>query len=227
MWLLPGDKASGSGDEDPCESLEKRIKERVTLDGNAVWILTWLGGTIDAIFIVRQIQGKVSGKRKRMAFVDLAKAFDRVPREIVWWALEVVGVDEWIVKAIQAMYDGATTAVRLRDGESKEFGVKVGLHQGSVLSPLLFTIVLEALSKEFRCGLPWELLYAFDLDPMAELENKLMDKFELWRSGLEDNGLRVGSQVASGRVVYVVKGLAETQFFALSVVSGHIKDVVE
>ena len=73
-----------------------------------------------------------------MVFMALTKAFDRVPREIVWWALRVVGVDEWIVKAIQAMYDGATTAVRLRDGQSKEFGVKVGVHQGSVF---LFTIV--------------------------------------------------------------------------------------
>ena len=103
------------------------------------------------------MQEKFLAKKKKlwMAFVDLEKAFDRVPREIVWWALRVMGVDEWIVKAIQAMYDGATTAVRLRDGESKEFGVKVGVHQGSVLSPLLFTIVLEVLSREFRCGLSW------------------------------------------------------------------------
>ena len=65
------------------------------------------------------------------------------------------------------MYDGATTAVRLRDGESKEFRVKVGVHQGSVLSQVLFTIVLEALSRrEFRCNLPWELFYADDLDLM-------------------------------------------------------------
>ena len=113
------------------------------------------------------------------------------PVEIVWWALRVVGVDEWIVKAIEAMYDGATTAVRLRDEESKEFGIKVGVHQGSVLSPLLFTIVLEALSREFRCGLTWELLYADDLDLMAESEDKLMEKFELWRSGMENKGLRV------------------------------------
>ena len=49
-------------------------------------------------------------KELRMAFVDLEKAFDRVPREIVLWALRVVGVDEWIVKTIQAMYDGATTS---------------------------------------------------------------------------------------------------------------------
>ena len=58
------------------------------------------------------MQEKFLAKKKElwMAFVDLEKAFDRVPREIVWWALRVVGVDEWIVKAIKAMYDGATTA---------------------------------------------------------------------------------------------------------------------
>ena len=51
------------------------------------------------------------------------------------------------MKAIQAMYDGATTAVRLRDGKSKEFGVKVGVHQGLRLeSHFYFTIVLEAES---------------------------------------------------------------------------------
>ena len=103
-----------------------------------------------------------------IAFVDLEKVFNRVPRQVVRYALRVVGVDEWIVKVIQATYVGVTTTIRLRDGESKEFGVKVGVHQGSVLSPLLFTIVLEALSKDFRSGLLWELLYAVDLDLIAE-----------------------------------------------------------
>ena len=50
----------------------------------------------------------------------------------------------------------------------------------------------EALSKEFGCGLLWELLYADDLDLMAESEHKLIkEKFELWRSGMKDKGLRV------------------------------------
>ena len=42
---------------------------------------------------------------------------------------------------------------------SEEFGVGVGVHQGSVLGPLLFILVLEALSHEFRTGIPWELLH--------------------------------------------------------------------
>ena len=64
------------------------------------------------------------------------------------------------------MYVNKTTAVKTKDGLSEEFGVKVGVHQGSVLSPLLFTIVLEALSREFRVGLPFE--YADDLALLAE-----------------------------------------------------------
>ena len=46
--------------------------------------------------------------------------------------------------------------VPVGEGFSKKFEVKVGVHQGSVLSPLLFIIVLEALSREFRAGVPWE-----------------------------------------------------------------------
>jgi len=61
------------------------------------------------------------------------------------------------------MYTGAKTVVRTHYGNSKCFEVKVGMHQGSVLSPLLFIIVTEAISREFRVALPWELLYADEL----------------------------------------------------------------
>ena len=56
-------------------------------------------GTTDAIFILRQVQEKYLAKNKHIyfAFVDLEKAFDRVPRKVIWWALRTAGVDEWIV----------------------------------------------------------------------------------------------------------------------------------
>ena len=127
-------------------------------------------GTTDAIFVVRQLQEKylAANKRLYMAFVDLEKAFDRVPRKVIWWALRKLGVDEWIVRLVQGMYSNARSRVRVGEGYSEEFEVKVGVHQGSVLSPLLFIIVLEALSREFRCGVPWEDLYADDLVIIAE-----------------------------------------------------------
>ena len=122
-------------------------------------------GTTDAIFVVRQLQEKylAANKRLYMAFVDLEKAFDRVPRKVIWWALRKLGVDEWIVRLVQGMYSNARSRVHVGEGYSEEFEVKVGVHQGSVLSPLLFIIVLEALSREFRCGVSWEDLYADDL----------------------------------------------------------------
>jgi len=56
------------------------------------------------------------------------------------------------------------------------FEVKVGMHQGSALSPLLFMIVMEAISREFRDALPWELLYADDLAVIAETEEELIKR---------------------------------------------------
>jgi len=52
-----------------------------------------------------------------------------------------------IVRVIQSMYEGTLTSVKMGVDESAEFTVKVGNHQGSVLSTLLFIIVLEALNK--------------------------------------------------------------------------------
>jgi len=50
------------------------------------------------------------------------------------------------------------------------------MHQGSALSSLLFAIIMEALSKEFRVALPWEL-YADDLVVLAETEDDLIKRF--------------------------------------------------
>ena len=51
------------------------------------------------------------------------------------------------------------------------FEVKVGMDQGSALSPLLYVMIMEALSREFRVVLPWELLHADDLVVIAESED--------------------------------------------------------
>ena len=50
-----------------------------------------------------------------MAFIDLEKAFDRVPQEVVWWSIRYLDVDEWLVSVIKAMYEDASTNRRLKD----------------------------------------------------------------------------------------------------------------
>ena len=93
---------------------------------------------------------RVKGKKLYFGFVDLEKAFDRVPTEVISWAVLKLGVEEWLVSAVMSTYTGVKTVVRTVYGNSKGFEVKVGMHQGSGLSPLLFVIVMEAISREFR-----------------------------------------------------------------------------
>ena len=121
-------------------------------------------------------------KKLHFTFVDLEKPFDCVPRKVIWWAMRKLGIEEWIVRFMQAMYNNTRSRVRVNNTYSDEFGVKVGVHQGSVLSPLLFVIVLEALSCEFRTGTPWELLYADDLVISAETEEGLKMKLNKWKT---------------------------------------------
>ena len=153
---------------------EHRIRHQIEIDDVQLGFMTGKG-TTDAIFMARQMQEtfRVKGKKLYFGFVDLKKAFDRVPREVISWAMRKLGVEEWLVSAVMSMYSGAKTVARTVYGNSKSFEVTVGMHQGSALSPLLFVIVMEAISREFRVALPWELLYADDLAVIAETEEEL------------------------------------------------------
>jgi len=124
--------------------------------------------------MARQMQEnfRVRGKKLYFGFVDLEKAFDRVPREVISWAMRKLGVKEWLVSAVMSMYTGMKTVVRTVYGNSKGFEEKVGINQGSALSPLLSVIVMEAISREFRVALPWKLLYADDFAVVAETEEE-------------------------------------------------------
>ena len=102
-----------------------------------------------------------------------------------------VGVEEWIVRLVQAMYNNARSRVRVGSEYSEEFEVGVGVHQGSVLSPLLFIIVLEALSRDFRVGVPWELFFADDLVIIATSLEECVERVKAWKEGLESKGLHV------------------------------------
>jgi len=150
-------------------------------------------GTIDAIFIVRQMQEKFRAKGKKLyaGFVDMVKAFDRVPRDVIRWAMRKLGVEEWLVLAVMTVYTGAKTVVQTVYGNTNGFEVKVGMHQGSALRLLLFVMVMEALSREFRVALLWELLYADDLVVLAETDEDLIKRLNKWKDFVENRDMRV------------------------------------
>ena len=98
---------------------------------------------------------------------------------------------EWVICAVKAIYENAKSCVRLNDQFSDKFNIKVGIHQHAVLSLLLFIIVMEALSREFKVGCPWELLYADDLVLMAETLENLKKKLTNWKENIKAKGLLV------------------------------------
>ena len=123
-----------------------------------------------------------------MIFVDLEKVYDRVPRDLIWWAMRKRAIPEGYVKVIQDMYRGTRTRVKTRCGKTEYFEVKVGLHQGSALSPLLFIIIMDVLAEEARTKPPWAMLFADDLVLVSET---VEEELERWRAVIENKGLRI------------------------------------
>ena len=95
---------------------------------------------MDAIFIVRRMQEEEYQKKNKklyMCFGYMEKTVDRVPRKVMEWAMRKKDLSEVIVQAVMSLYNEAKTRVRVGSAYSEEFKLKVGVHQGSVLSPLL------------------------------------------------------------------------------------------
>ena len=85
-----------------------------------------------------------------MCFVDLEKAFDRVPWKVMEWALRKKEIPEVLVRSVMSLYEGAKTMVRVDSELSEEFEFKVWMHQGSVLSYFLFSVVVDVVSEFAR-----------------------------------------------------------------------------
>ena len=143
---------------------EKRLRKVVKLDEMQMGFMPGRG-TTDAIFIMRQLLEKyeMAERNLYMVFVDLEKAFDRVPRKVIWWSLRRKGVLEREIKAIMEMYTNIETSVKVEYTRSESFDVQVGVHQGSILSPLLFALVMDEVTKDIREGVVKEMLYADDI----------------------------------------------------------------
>ena len=98
------------------------------------------------------------------------------------------------MRLVKATYQNSTTGVRTAVGRTEQFAIKVGLHQGSALSPLLFIVVLDVISEEFRRGLPWELLFADDLAVATNSEEELQRRWLSWQIQMENKGLKVNTE---------------------------------
>ncbi|KAK3524375.1 hypothetical protein QTP70_028018, partial [Hemibagrus guttatus] len=149
--------------------------------------------TTDAIFALRILMEKYRDGQRELhcVFVDLEKAYDRVPREELWYCMRKSGVAEKYVRVVQDMYERSRTVVRCAVGQTEEFKVEVGLHQGSALSPFLFAVVMDQLSEEVRQESPWTMMFADDIVIRSESREQVEENLERWRFALERRGMKV------------------------------------
>ena len=107
-------------------------------------------GTTEVVFILRQQVEKRPEVQESIAlgFIDLENAYDTVLRVMVMAVLRWMEVPETDVRMVEGMYARTTGRVVIGAGVSDEFGINIGLIHDSALSPLLFSIVLELISRK-------------------------------------------------------------------------------
>ncbi|GJT64962.1 retrovirus-related pol polyprotein LINE-1 [Tanacetum coccineum] len=175
--------------------IERRLRRKTRVLDNQFGFMPGRP-TSEAIHLLRSLMEKYRERQRdlHIAFLDLEKAYDSVPRELVWKTLLDKGTPRRYSRVIKDMYEGAKTRVRTTVGNTEYFPVEVGLHQGSAISPYLFTLILDELSRGIQENIPWCMIFADDIVLIAESAEGLNNRLESWRKALEDNGLRVSRE---------------------------------
>ena len=159
--------------------------------------------TTDQIFTLKQIFEKSweYGKDLFACFVDLEKAYDRVPRDKLWKVLQEYGVDGQLLRAIKSFYCRPEVCVRVNGKQSKPFHVGVGLRQGCVLSPLLFIVYMnwiEKCSQADECATIGNckisrLLFADDLVLLSSTESGLQRALNSFADACNTAGMKIST----------------------------------
>jgi hypothetical protein len=91
---------------------------------------------------------KEQKKNLHIVFIDLEKAYDKVHRNVIWCDLQKHKVSTKYIILIKDMYNNVVTSVRTSDGDTNDFLINIGSHQGSSLSPYLFALVMDDVTRD-------------------------------------------------------------------------------
>nr|GEU69736.1 retrovirus-related Pol polyprotein LINE-1 [Tanacetum cinerariifolium] len=155
-----------------------------------------MGRNKAAIHLIRSLMEKYRERQRdlHLVFIDLEKAYDSVPRDLIWKTLIDKGASRRYIKVIMDMYNSAKTRVRTSIGNTKFFPVEVGLLQGSTISPYLFALILDKLSRGIQDDISWCIVFADDIVLVSESAKGLNDRLDNWKEALEVNSLRVSRE---------------------------------
>ena len=163
--------------------------------------------TVDHIFTIYSMASNYLFGRRRgkfyVCFVDFKKAFDTVKRERLWEVLNRQGVSDKMLNAIKAMYNRVKAVVRYGSDISGEINCPMGVRQGCLLSPLLFSLLITELAQgiaeggrhgyQFSPGVAeiFALLFADDIALIATTPQGLQNQINNLKRGAERLGLVV------------------------------------
>ncbi|KAK3537491.1 hypothetical protein QTP70_012118 [Hemibagrus guttatus] len=119
-------------------------------------------------------QVRVIKDRDGRVLTNLEKAYDRVPREELWYCMRKSGVAEKYVRVVQDMYERSRTVVRC-------------------------AVVMDQLSEEVRQESPWTMMFADDIVICSESREQVEENLERWRFALERRGMKVSRSMARSR----------------------------
>ncbi|EYC40923.1 hypothetical protein Y032_0589g369 [Ancylostoma ceylanicum] len=172
--------------------IDRRVRDIIQVPTNQYGSVANCG-TTDAIHAARLLIEKHRGRQKplHLAFLDLEKVFNRVPHEVISYALRWHRVPEELIESVRILYADPRSRVQAAAGTSAEFPISVGVHQGSALSPLLFVLVMDAITRNLQRPAPWTLLYADDVMLASEQKEDLERQTQAWSERLARFGLRL------------------------------------
>lgn len=173
--------------------------------------------TQDHVFTIKQMTEKAIQEKKKLivAFLDLEKAFDRAPREIIWKILADRGLNGQILSIIQKIYERNENAVIKSNRVSDTFTTNMGLRQGGSLSPLLFIIYMDeiikkctAVSKKVCVGHLQlqrvhisEGAFADDVVLLAGNANELQHNINIWQITMTEMGMKINQNKTKVMVI--------------------------
>ncbi|KAK3565106.1 hypothetical protein QTP86_033155, partial [Hemibagrus guttatus] len=168
-------------------------------------------GTLDQLYTLhRVLEGSWEfAQPVHMCFVDLEKAFNRVPRGILWEVLWEYGVRGPLLRAVRSLYNRSRSLVRIASCKSDLFPVHVGLRQGCPLSPVLFIVFMDRISRRSQ-GLEGvrfgdhrisSLIFADDVVLLASSGLDLQHALGRFAAECEAAGMRVSTSKSEAMVL--------------------------